>query len=262
MASPAGQDGEPNKSAVIDPVARSHAPVAGTPGRDREFAISDTYARDGAAFAVADTGVGVSARVQVYRCDTTFRCNERLHAFPKRWTFDRIWLSSDFARTKTIYVSTTPLTGPRALWWSRDAGKTWARWTSAERLLAPVSKAKAYPAYVLGRGPAGSRLLYLRVSYAPVSDAPAAPPAEQLFRSGDNGATWTLLAYGRTASQRGARGTMPTDNPITDLGDGAVPPGALTVAPGGRLFALGRTGSYFGLYCSTDGGRHWARTCR
>jgi hypothetical protein len=258
MAAPAGQDGEANKSALIDPVAHAHTPVTGTPGRDREFAISDTYDRDGAAFAVADLGVGLQARVAVYRCDATYACGQRLYEFPKRWTYDRIWLSADFANTKTIYLSMTPLTGPRTLWWSRDAGKTWARWTAAERLLTPVAKVKGYPAYGLGRGP--GRTLYLRVSYAPTTGAATAPPAEQLFRSGDNGVTWTLTAFGRAATQAGPRGTMPTDNRL-DTGDGKLPPGVLTVTPSGRVFSLGSTGGYPSFYCSWDAGRHWARTC-
>jgi hypothetical protein len=260
MASPASNDGEPNRSAIVDPLARAHTPVVGTPGRDAAFAVSDTYDRDGAAFAVADHGMGLDAQVGVYRCNAAFACSERLTMFPKRWTFDRVWLSPGFASTKTVYVSMTTLDAKRALWWSRDAGKTWKRWTSAERLLEPVARAKATPAYALGAGPAGSRLLYLRVSYSPGAADP--PPAEQVFRSKDLGASWQLVAYGRTERQRGPRGTMPTDNQLYDYGDGRVAAGALTVTANGRLFMLGETIADAGFYCSSDAGRTWARFCR
>jgi hypothetical protein len=262
MASPAGQDGEPNRSALVDPVARSQTPVVGTPGRDREFAVSDTYESDGAAFAVADFGVGLDAHVEVFRCDATFSCGHSLYSFPKRSTFDRVWLAPDFATSKTIYVSMTAVSGQRTLWWSRNAGQTWARWTSAERLLAPVVKAHGDPLYGLGREPVGSRTLYLRISYGPTSRSASAPPAEQLFRSRDNGAGWTLLAYGRTTRQSGARGTIPPDNPLADGSDGGLPPGVVTVASASTVFALGKTGAYPSFYCSWDAGRHWARACR
>lgn len=261
MASPAGQDGEPNRSAIVDPLARAHTPVVGTPGRDTEFAVSDTYERDGAAFAVADHGVGLDARVGIYRCNAAFACSEPLHSFPKRWTFDRIWLSAGFATTRTVYVSMTTLEGKRSLWWSRDAGKTWQPWTSAERLLAPVVSAKSYPGYALAPGPAGSRQLHLRVSYSP-GEVRSGPPAEQLFRSKDGGATWQPVAYGRTPAQGGTRGTIPTNSPLSDFGSGDVAPGALTVTSTGHLFALGNTWVYAGFYCSWDAGRTWARYCR
>lgn len=257
MAAPAGQDGEPNKSALIDPLALAHTPVKGTPARDREFAVSDTHARDGAAFAVADAGVGLTARVELYRCSAIFACDERLYAFPKRWTFDRIWLSRDFATTRTLYVSMTALTGTRTLWWSRDAGRTWARWAPAERLLTPVTKANGSVQLALGRGPA--RLLYLRFSSPGDSSA---EPAEQLFRSRDNGATWTRIAYGRRWPQQGPRGTMPWDNRPDELGDGTAAAGGVTVASSTTVFTLGGWGPYDSFYCSSDGGRHWGRNCR
>ena len=259
MALDGGEDGDPNKSAIIDPLTRSQSPVVGTPARDRAFAVPDTFAQDGTAFAVADRGIGLDARVEVYRCDGAFVCDDLLYAFPQRWTFDRIWLSRSFATTRTVYVSTRSLNGHGVLWWSRDAGRTWSRWQSAERLLTPVVRAKGYPLYALATGPA--RTLYLRLSYRPDAGR-SVPPAEQLYRSADGGATWTLVAYGRTAEQRGPRGVMPTDSPLVGTLDGIIPSGALTVAGQGTLFTLGKTGSYAGLYCSWDGGRRWQRTCR
>lgn len=259
MARSGGADGDPNASAIIDPLARSHTPVRGTPARDLEFAIADTFARDGAAFAVADRGVGLDARVELYRCGAMLTCDALLIAFPKRWTFDRLWLSRDFEKTRTVYVSMTTLSGSRVLYWSRDAGGTWSRWSAAERLLAPVVAARNVPRYAVAFGT--SRTVYLRVSYMPGATSSAAPPAEQLFRSDDGGSTWRRVAFGRAARQAGSRGVMPTDSPIGEQANGAIPPGALTVA-GSTVFMLGHTGRYAGLYCSWDGGRQWGRTCR
>lgn len=256
MAVGAGQDGQPNQSAVIDPMTRTHTPVIGTPVRDNAFAISDTYAKDGAAFAVADSGVGLSAQVKLYRCDAKFTCGQLLYAFPKRWTFDRIWLSRDFAKTRRIFVSITSLTGGDTLWWSRDAGKTWARWAPAEQLLMPV--AKFGYGYALGQG--SGKLLYLWIMASGGED-PRDPPLHQLFRSRNNGDSWERAAYGRGPHQKGPRGTMPPDNLIYSHAP-RNPPGAVTVAgTGSALFAMG-SGQYRSFYCTWDGGVHWGRMCK
>jgi hypothetical protein len=262
MAAAASQDGQPNQSALVDPLAHSHTTVRGTPGRDRLFAVSDTFSRDSSAFAVADTGIGLNAQVKVFRCDVTFACGQLLIAFPKRWTFDRIWLSRNFVSTRTVYASVTTTDGARTLWWSRDAGSTWSRWTSAERLYAPIlALKKDIRGYAVGAGT--GHTLFLRVAYSPETSSASAPPAEQFFRSADGGVNWTRVSYGRSRIQLGARGTMPQDNSLIDFADGNMSPGALTVASTRTIFALGGgSGSYGGFYCSWDGGVHWGRLCQ
>jgi photosystem II stability/assembly factor-like uncharacterized protein len=248
-----------NQSSILDPTTRARTPAKGSPGFDTEFAISPGFAKDGMAFVMAAHGAGLTRQFRLYGCSVALECSTPLFAFPKRWTFDRLWLAPDFSTSKTLYVSIRPLEGPMTLWWSHDAGKTFVRWTAAERLQRDFTSV----AFGLS-GVAGTRQLYFRITRN-AGDKPTSPPFEQLFWSRDDGATWTRVAYGRAAYQPGPRGTMPPAPPREYDADGQTARGLVTATGSGRVFMLGQTidgkARYESLFCTVDNGRTWARYC-
>ena len=248
-----------NRSTLIDPSTRVRTPVKGSPGRDVEFAIPPGFAADGQAFVVAEHGVGLTRHVRLYGCSVALECSTPLHRFPNRWDFDRIWLAPDFATSRTMFLSISTLAGEVTLWRSRDAGRTFTRWTSAERLQ------RGFSSVVFGiTGVPGTRQLYLRISGNGARERGAAP-FEQLFWSRDSGGTWSRVSYGRTPQQQGPRGTMPPAAPLTSSYHGETARGMVAATGDGRVFVLGSTidgaARYRSLYCTVDNGRRWARSC-
>jgi hypothetical protein len=154
---------------------------------------------------------------------------------------------------------------------SHDYGRTWATWGAVDRLILPadVRAAHAFPIVTLAASPDAPHRLFLRINLAQGSALTLQTPAEQLFRSDDDGTSWQRVGYARGVGQPGKdRGSLPFN------GSGPVGgPGYfrwIGAAAGGRLYALagtqvsGATGkaarfSYYGLYCSADAGRHWRR---
>lgn len=243
---------------VLDPAARVEVPVAGSPLVDHDFAFSPAFATDGTAYAVGFRMANGVRSYGLYRCDATLTCTTLLHQFPGGLTLDRIWLAPDFPRSRTLYVSFQTSSGDAVHWWSRDGGKTLQRWTSVERLQGDWSRVATGLV-----GVPGTRTLYLRIS-GNAATKPGAAPYERLYRSGDDGASWRLVSYGRTPAQAGARGSMPPNTPRKFGWLGQTARGMLTVA-GGRLFSLGTTYErddvVDSFFCSADGGRTWRRTC-
>jgi hypothetical protein len=217
---------------------------------DIEFVVSPDYARDGMAFAVAEEGVGLTRRFSLFKCDIAFRCAEALYKFPRQWSYTRLWLAPDFAKSRTMFASMMTTTGPR-LMWSRNGGATFSTWTSAEKLRAPA----ADPAVAIS-AVQGTRDLYMRLSGANEN-----VPDERLLLSKDFGATWTQVSFGRTFGQPGPRGSMP----FSSVGPNNTARGLLTAVGGGRVFTLGASREHNttidSFYCTADNGRTWARRC-
>jgi hypothetical protein len=248
-----------NQSTIIDPTTRARTPVKGSPGFDWEFLISPAFANDGLAFVMAEHGVGLTRQFQLYGCSVALECSTPLFAFPKRWTYDRIWLAPDFSKSKIVYASIRPPDKPLTLWWSRDGARTFVRWTAAERLQPD------YSAVAFGlSGVPGTRQLYLRITGNGASK-PSSPPFEQLFWSRDDGASWTRVAYGRMSRQPGPRGSMQPASPRQYAADGQTARGLVTATGSGRVFVLGLTidgaARYESLFCTVDNGHAWARSC-
>jgi photosystem II stability/assembly factor-like uncharacterized protein len=242
-----------NKSTVIDPTTRARTPVKGSPGLDWEFAISPRFATDGLAYVIAEHGLGLTRHVRLYGCSVALECSAPLYRWPARWTFDRLWLAGDYSTSRTMFASVRALSGTPTLWRSRDGGRTFARWTAAERLPGVATGN-------IGLAPVGKQL-YLRIS-GNGGDKATSPPYEQLFWSRDNGATWTRVSYGRLPIQPGARGSMPPAS--VNRNEDAVR-GMVTAVGGGKVFILGssREGAnrYESMWCTADNGRTWARSC-
>ena len=241
-----------NRSSLIDPTLRTSTPVLGTPGLDDSFYVSPTYATDGLAYALAESGVGLTRHFALYQCDAIFTCNTLLHAFPYRWNKPRIWLAPDFSKSHTIFAVGPALDGAPVFSRSQDGGLSFRGWPSAEKL----QRDDKGDFSVFDLSPvAGTRTIYFRVQRL------FSVAAEQLFISRDDGLTWTRVSYGRLPGQPGARGTMP----YLRIDENEQP--AAVLAPGeNRVFIWGTTregnATVRVLFCTADNGLSWASPCR
>lgn len=245
-------------SMQVDPVSHAVAPIPGTPAADRQFVVSPRYAVDGLAFAAgivssADGTAGVPA---VFACGPGFVCTESRFQGPARATFDGLWalpaaVPSGFFVVMRLLVGSTP-----RFWRSGDGGRTFQPWMSVDSIGATISRSGSAHLGV-AVDPTRPKRWYLRASWV---GNRTNPPDEQVFISDDNGTRWRRVSYGTTASLRHV-GSVP------DMAPGAsrsTPTGFIAVG-GGRIFMLagGRyTPDYTGPYCSTDGGKTWAKLCR
>lgn len=243
--------------AVIDVAAKGHQPVTGVPGLGalQFVVVPAAKGKPASVFAVVHETTGADQTVVVFRCDATFTCAERQFAFPSELRLGerRFQVLADGSVVAVLRSSDT-----LEVWRSTDGGRTFAEWRPVRKLLAPLNAWEGQPPTAsFATSTAFPRRVYLRVeAHRPPTDWPkGAPPASQIFRSDDGGATWRRIAYARAFSQRGPHGNAPWFGP----GSSAI---HVQVAPDGRLFAPGRTHDAITTFCSVDGGRRWTAGCR
>lgn len=272
-----GSDEGSNKSVLIDPSTRARIPIKGTPGFDTTFLFGPT----GKAYAISEFGLGSGRHYELFECNAVFDCSTKLAQFPQGSIFDRLWFAPNFAQSKTMFVSLRrALTYPQLLK-SSNGGETWKPWKPVQRLLDATTRRAATgndAGYGL-TGVPGTSTLFFRIT-AFVDDIEAKRrknlPGDRLWRSADLGKTWKLVSYGRRRGAKGSKGTMPEPQEPFSASSG-VPPSILWAASKKHLFAIGGQldrgeGISPGLisdvsllnvlYCSTDSGKTWARTCR
>ncbi|HYP23584.1 MAG TPA: hypothetical protein VEV43_08420 [Actinomycetota bacterium] len=256
-------------SVKIDPPHR--IPVTGAPLDERRFSFPGY--RDGERLAYTMTvevdntqGITSRSRNVLFRCNEQLVCAEPLFAFPWGYQFEPrggLWFAPDFSESERIYATTSKLMrGLSTLkaFRSKDGGATFRPWASVNRMLRPIRRLDgSTPTIGLGLHPTRPRTIYMRLGYRLPADAEDRyAPVERFFVSRDRGRTWDLLSFARDAEQRGPRGTIPWDGtwgyPVNNF---------VSVTGDGTIFVMARDlGGHSGLYCSTDGGRTWAATCR
>jgi hypothetical protein len=251
-------------SMQVDPTSHAVAPVPGTPGADREFAVSPRYATDGIAFAAGrvippeDKSVSYPT---VFACATGFACTETRFTGPKYAMFERLWVlpaatPSGFVVVLRLMIGSTP-----RLWRSTDGGHAFLPWTSLNAIGATIG-GDASAHLDVTADPVQPKRMYLRASWTGNTFRRGSPPNEQLFVSEDAGGRWTRVSWGTMNSALHHVGPIPEMAPPADALN--TPVGFVAAGGGGRLFMLaGSRGlpGYTGPVCSRDGGKTWARFC-
>ena len=247
----------PQLPALIDPLSGIHMPVMGVPGQGAlRFVVPASPAAPAGALAVvneADPGGASSEHARVFRCDARLTCAEPLFSFPSGIRFgndSRLAVHPDGSVVAVLASND----GAERVWRSTNGGATFMEWRSVMRLIAPLEAAGTAPRVWFATSPATPRRLYLRVEQSPARGGwPAtAPPASQVFRSDDGGASWRRVAYARGVGQRGRRGNLPW------LFAGV---GGVHLTPDGRVLADGGTDTLNTTWCSLDGGKRWYAGC-
>jgi hypothetical protein len=195
----------------------------------------------------------VAIKDAVYACTPSLACPTARGSFPPGEWVEEIRLSPDFVRTGVIHARTTSQTGPR-LWISRDGGGSFQRFASAQRIVDSVGRDQPASGVRVESDPRNIRRLYLRVWGKDTKES----PAEQIFRSDDDGRTWTRLGYWRPESSAYGRGVRGWPGPSGFPHRGRE---AMAVLPDGSLLAVSLASGGPVLYCSSDGARSWRATC-
>jgi len=254
-----------NKSYLFDPVVPSVRLVAGTSEFDQGYFPSPTYANDHVLLAAAHSGGSPAAdHADFFSCDLTMTCTTKLGSLPAGYSWvDQVRFAADYAHSQTLIVSAATASNRYNVFVSVDGGKHFAPVSTLSRALGELYGAGTQPFVALTAGPAGSRLLYARVSGGVGGQG---PPSERLYTSRDGGRTWRLTAFGRAVLAPGSRGTMPYGYLHSGLWQSPTPSGMLTYA-NARLWMTAdwwpRASStpFVTAWCSADGGLRWKDPC-
>lgn len=260
-----------DQSALVEPPL--HVPVAGSPGNERRFLVPGDFATSGEAFVLSSVEEGPGLfHTSVYRCNAVLACAEELFAFPSGDTYQSdAYLAPDFTSSRRMYVFTEDLTDrpylDRKAWVSDDGGETFRRWKSVEKIFdASTTKFGRYGTGVtaakLAVNPKRPKKVFLHVettSRSRPQASPPAPPTFQLFVSHNRGETFKRIGHSLLFNQKGRAGNLPWNTVVSDFdleSDGRL------VVLSGKLRMDDFDKTYYGIFCSQDGGRRWTRGCR
>ena len=268
-APPAGVPGFPAVEIAYGAASQDGAALIRPPLHQRMLGSSDVDVRfapytDGAgnrrwlSLAVRVPGPPTPAPgiVAVWDCDATLTCTEKRHEFTNASPYDMI-AAPDFGRSGVIFVTTQDDRSPGSygdrLWRSADGGRRFAEVGPAAALRRDIIARKLsmqVGAYVTF---AGGRTVVLYLGSADDPNGSTSLPVGQIWVSGDLGATWKLVAYGRSQYQKGPRGNLPWEAGFA---------GPVHVVAG-RWFVLGSVNDAEGPrgFCSRDGGKTWKTFC-
>ncbi|MDQ1748204.1 MAG: repeat-like domain [Frankiaceae bacterium] len=245
-------------AALIDPANGSRRPALGVPGLGalRFVAPPSASGPDGLLAVVNVSDSATSDHAAVYRCDADLTCAQPLFAFPAGTRFgtdSRVVVMPDHSLLATLADGAS---SPQP-WRSTDGGKTFVPMRSVAKVIAALPAGGAPPTIAFAATATRPHRVYLRVeaSMPRTGWTPGSPPASQLFRSDDSGATWRLVAYARSAFQPGAPGSLPWRL-------GPALGRQVQITPDGRLLADGASETAVTTWCSMDGGRRWTMGCR
>lgn len=246
-------------SGIIDPRERTRRIAIGVPGVGAMlFVVPPVADAPAGSLTIVNEEAAVGdgpSHAQVYRCDAALTCAERLFTFPDGHLFSvtaQLLRHPDGSFVAVLSGDDEPH-GSTRVWRSTDGGATFTPWRAVERLLAPSEAGVAPPYVAFASDAAAPRRVYLRVETAVGMHGwwKSAPPASQIFRSDDAGATWRRVGYSFALGQPGKRPTFPW------RAGGWM----LQVTPDGRLLADGGNDAVDTTWCSVDGGRRWYAGC-
>jgi hypothetical protein len=256
--------------ARVDLATGAHLPVVGIVGDTTHGFVVPTAASPASPVLAASLDQPdpskPAAQVSLWTCTDDLVCAEKRYTFPVGVTTSRFW-QLPLAGHRSALVAFADHAGAFQGYVSTDAGKTFRRWTSLERLVAPAAKYGAPPFVSIASNPALPGRVYARIVGSPkgATWAKGAPPAEQLFRSDDGGTTWRRVGFQGAWAQRGVRGTLPWNRDAFGL---TLDPAAFALGSDGRLLVPAARENDYGMvsgsetvYCSLDGGRSWYPLC-
>lgn len=221
---------------------RAFLTLAGTTPASRAYAVAEN-----------DNGSNLAAEhtIELYACDATYACAERVASFPKGMALREAHLTAGFNTRPGIVVSlyrSLGATGDLVQIWSSSDGRRFARARSVERLMGITSPAD------VGRTHAYVDTLDGTRQYALI-DRRSRGATRSLYYSGDGGRTWSRRAHARF----GGTAEMPSPSVYSPLYAHR-----LWLLPNGALAVTGTPANSFlgnAFACSVDGGRRWRTHC-
>jgi hypothetical protein len=261
-------------SARTDVSTGTHQPVIGAGAQTALFVLPTPIAPSAQPLALTTERADPSRPDVVsvlWSCTNDLACSERRYVFPDGFRPVRFWWLPVAKGRAELAVLLGRGSSYRVML-SADNGVTFRRWTSLERIIEPAARAagsKSSPAVGIAFDRALPGRVYARiVGTIPLESTTwprSAPPAEQIFRSDDGGASWRRVAYGLGFRQGGRAGTIPWNvagpgvqmdrAPIVLASDGRL------LIPGAKEGESGFVPGTWSVYCSRDGGNRWYVTC-
>lgn len=257
-----------NDSYIFDPVLPSLRLVGGTPDLDEAFFPSPDYANDHTAFAVGWRAPSspASSYAELFSCTPTFTCATKAYTFaaPNAWV-DQFQFAPDYASSGTIVVTlANTMTDRYQILVSHDRGAHFSPVATLQQSLTRLYAAGGVGTVAISAGPTGTKSLF---AYLTGGDGRKhAPPADQLYRSDDDGHTWKLVAYNRCECSAHRPGDLPYGSLYSSRADRITPAGIITAAGDKMMLTsvlLPRIGpGIVTVWCSSDLGRTWNVPCK
>lgn len=245
-----------------------HQPVLGVPGGTVEFIVPTSAAPSAPVLAMSsehpDQTSSAVVRV-LWGCTDDLTCTERRYAFAPDVIPTRFWRLPLTGHRSSLAVVAGHKSETQAFL-SDDNGMTFRRWSSLEKLIAPVATHGGVEGVNLAYDTALPGRVYARIIGATrVKWDKTAPPREQVFRSDNGGATWRRVGYQLDIRQAGRRGNLPWNTTAfgytEDVASFALTPDGRLLVPAAITGASGMVPGSASVYCSLDGGATWRSLC-
>ena len=280
---------EGSGGAIFDPALPRRVPpdVPGTGGADY-YLMPPDYATTHDAVALTRVGLWSpweQGLARAYSCVGGLVCETMAYEFAPTVsgadTTNIASAGSTYPSSRESYAvvvngrtATRRWEGPAAAYRSTDYGHTWDEWPSVTKLLAPFG---VDDEVFINASPDAPHRLFLHLTGP---EYPRGTPAEQLYRSDNDGETWHRIGYAWAPSDSTTvvlrhvgrklvlrvvtrHSTLPWNTWSADRGP-------TIVEPGGRLYLVGERDAdyrsayrreFLGLFCSSDYGVTWHTTC-
>lgn len=251
----------------LDVASGVDMPILGSPDQQIEQIVGpNSNAPTAPIYALSQTSA-TGGQSGLWTCDDNLACSTQLSTFSGQKPF-RMWEAPMPRGGYAIFVyALNNADSSSHLLRSTDGGKTFKPVAQVDSLFKLIDDREVAPQIGLAVNAKYPGRILLRVEGFPAGKRRAGdPPAEQIFRSDDGGATWRSIGYQWGIMQAAPTGPLPFNMMSYGYASGTAP---IELTNDGHLLVPAQLEEYTktglvdldGVYCSVDFGHSWHRTC-